>query len=210
MVPIKCADGTRVIPYQAPTRQEQIMRLKQTEEFDVLVIGGGATGAGVALDAATRGLRVALVERDDFGAGTSGRSTKLIHGGIRYLQNAFLNLDYKEYELVKEALQERKHMLTCAPYMNKPLPIMIPLYRRNWYDVFKVPYYYIGARVYDLVGGRDSGVPESSFISKEEAIYQFPMIEDKHLMGAIVYYGTFSVDFYHRVSPSLKGSLIFY
>ncbi len=150
-----------------------------------------ACEAGVALDAATRGLRVALVERDDFGAGTSGRSTKLIHGGIRYLQNAFLHLDYKEYELVKEALRERKHMLTCAPYMNKPLPIMIPLYRRHWYDVFKVPYYYVGARVYDFVAGRDSGVPASSFISKEEAIYQFPMIEDKHLMGAIVYYGMF-------------------
>lgn len=167
LVPINCADGTRVIPYQAPSRQEQIQRLK-TEAFDVLVIGGGATGSGVALDAAKRGLRVAMVERDDFAAGTSGRSTKLIHGGIRYLQNAFLNLDYGEYELVKEALEERKHMLQCAPYMNKPLPIMIPLYQQHWWDVFMVPYYYVGAKVYDLVAGRDSGVPASHFIDKEE------------------------------------------
>jgi len=173
LVPIRCADGTKVIPYQPPSRDEQIERLKN-EEYDVLIIGGGCVGTGTAIDASKRGLRVALVESDDFGAGTSGRSTKLIHGGVRYLENAFKKLDYGEYELVKEALEERKHMLLCAPYMNKPLPIMIPMYKENWYDYFKVPYYLAGVKVYDFIAGLSSngdgkgtGVPPSYFMNKK-------------------------------------------
>ena len=103
--PIKCDDGTSVIPWQAASRSTQLKRL-ETENFDVVVIGGGCVGAGVAWEASTRGLKVALVERDDFSAGTSGRSTKLIHGGIRYLESAFKNLDYSMLALVKEALEE--------------------------------------------------------------------------------------------------------
>jgi glycerol-3-phosphate dehydrogenase len=163
------------------------------EEFDILVVGGGAVGSGVALDASMRGLRVAMVEADDFSAGTSGRSTKLIHGGIRYLENAFLHLDYSQFELVREALAERKHMLACAPYMNVPLPIMIPVYWHSWTDIFFLPYSYIGAKVYDFISKMDSpdgttGVPPSSYINSEEAVYQFPMLEDRNLLGAIVYY----------------------
>lgn len=121
------------------------------EEFDVLIVGGGATGAGVAVDAATRGLRVALVERDDFSSGewrrttpllvpnltlvrvvvigTSSKSTKLVHGGVRYLQKAVFELDYEQYKLVKEALHERKIFLQTAPYLSNMLPIMLPLYK---------------------------------------------------------------------------------
>jgi protoporphyrinogen oxidase len=88
-----------------PSRAAQLARLR-SEEFDVVVVGGGCVGAGVAWEAATRGLRVALVEREDFGSGTSGRSTKLIHGGIRYLEAAFKNLDLGLYRLVHEALEE--------------------------------------------------------------------------------------------------------
>ena len=105
MMPIKCDDGTSIIPWVAPTRAEQLKRLA-TEEFDVVVVGGGCVGAGVAWEASTRGLKVALVERDDFAAGTSGRSTKLIHGGISYLEAAFKNLDYSNFALVTEALEE--------------------------------------------------------------------------------------------------------
>ena len=103
--PLKCEDGTTVIPWASPSRSEQLDRL-QKEDFDVLVIGGGCVGAGVMWEAATRGLKVALVERDDFAAGTSGRSTKLIHGGIRYLEAAVFNADREMLGMVQEALHE--------------------------------------------------------------------------------------------------------
>ncbi|CAG8693375.1 1234_t:CDS:2, partial [Racocetra fulgida] len=105
-----------------PSRAEMINVLKRSDkskdnEFDLLIIGGGATGTGAALDAATRGLKVALVERDDFASGTSSRSTKLIHGGVRYLEKAVYQLDYEQYKLVREALHERATFLHIAPYL---------------------------------------------------------------------------------------------
>jgi glycerol-3-phosphate dehydrogenase len=117
--PCSCEDGTTVIPWSAPPRSDQISKL-QTEEYDLLVIGGGCVGSGVALEAASRGLKVALVERDDFAAGTSGRSTKLIHGGIRYLEAAFWNMDYEMYELVKEALEEVRLLATPSKLLHMP------------------------------------------------------------------------------------------
>ncbi|CAK9016626.1 Glycerol-3-phosphate dehydrogenase, partial [Durusdinium trenchii] len=161
---------------------EQLEALEE-EKFDVLVIGGGCVGSGVALDAATRGLKVAVVERDDFAAGTSGRSTKLIHGGVRYLENAFKNLDWSQYLLVREALAERSHMLEAAGYLAKPLAIMLPI--EQWW---KVPYYYAGTKVYDLVAGAHTGVPRSMFLSKEQAMYSYPLLDASNLSGAIVYY----------------------
>ena len=116
-------------PWTPPNRSKMLMDLKATDEFDLLVVGGGATGAGVAVDAATRGLKVALVERDDFSSGTSSKSTKLVHGGVRYLQKAVMELDYEQYKLVKEALHERKIFLQTAPYLSHSLPIMLPLYK---------------------------------------------------------------------------------
>ena len=112
--PINCEDGTTVQPWSAPTRAETQARLR-SEQFDVVVVGGGCVGAGVAWEASTRGLRVALVERDDFASGTSGRSTKLIHGGIRYLEAAFKNLDKGMYDLVHEALEEVRLAQGTAP-----------------------------------------------------------------------------------------------
>ncbi|CCO29191.1 glycerol-3-phosphate dehydrogenase [Rhizoctonia solani AG-1 IB] len=100
-----------------------------SDEFDLLIVGGGATGAGVAVDAATRGLKVALIERDDFSSGTSSKSTKLVHGGVRYLQKAVFELDYEQYKLVREALHERRVFLHTAPYLSHALPIMLPLYK---------------------------------------------------------------------------------
>lgn len=156
----RCRDGTMVIPWSAPSREEHVERLR-TEEFDVLVIGGGCVGAGVALEGATRGLRTALVERSDFAAGTSGRSTKLIHGGIRYLEAAFMNLDWENFKLVEEALAERAHLLNAAPYMAHPVPIMIPIY--TWWEI---PYMWVGAKFYDFVAGRRRAVPSSYFLPK--------------------------------------------
>src|SRR5262245_65920252 len=94
------------------------------DPFDVLVIGGGVTGAGVALDAAARGLRTALVEAEDFASGTSSRSSQFVHGGLRYLQQ-------REYRLVFEGLQERQRLLTNAPHLVRPLPFLIPLFGRD-------------------------------------------------------------------------------
>ncbi len=181
-LPIACRDGTMVFPWMAPTREEQVARLK-SETFDVVVIGGGCVGSGVALDAASRGLKVALLERDDFAAGTSGRSTKLIHGGVRYLENAFKHLDYGQYKLVKEALAERSHMLQAAPYIAHPAPIMLPM--EKWW---MIPYYWAGCKVYDWVAGSNTGVPKSILLSKEQALYQFPMLNESKVAGAIVYY----------------------
>ena len=120
--------------------------LQSGKEYDVLVIGGGVTGCGVALDSTLRGeqgnipqdrpsssippgFSTALVESYDFSSGTSSRSTKLIHGGVRYLQKAVFNLDLEQYRMVKEALHERANLLKIAPHLSHPLPIMLPVYK---------------------------------------------------------------------------------
>ncbi|XP_065163150.1 glycerol-3-phosphate dehydrogenase, mitochondrial isoform X2 [Atheta coriaria] len=164
-----------------PKREEQIKSL-QTESFDVVIIGGGATGAGCALDSVTRGLKTALIEADDFASGTSSRSTKLIHGGVRYLQKAIMQLDYEQYKMVKEALNERSSMLHAAPHLAHPLPIMLPVYQ--WWQV---PYYWFGIKMYDLVAGTKT-VRGSYLLSKKNAVELFPMLRGDKLCGAIVYY----------------------
>lgn len=165
-----------------PSRSVQISALKNTPEFDVLVIGGGATGCGVALDSVTRGLSTALVERDDFSCGTSSRSTKLIHGGVRYLQKAIMQLDREQYRLVKEALHERANLLAIAPHLSAPLPIMLPVYR--WWQL---PYFWAGIKMYDLVSGRQL-LRSSYVVGKKKALELFPMLKKEKLCGAIIYY----------------------
>ncbi|XP_054237082.1 glycerol-3-phosphate dehydrogenase, mitochondrial [Indicator indicator] len=165
-----------------PTREQQIETLKTTSEFDVLIIGGGATGCGCALDAVTRGLKTALLERDDFSSGTSSRSTKLIHGGVRYLQKAIMNLDLEQYKMVKEALEERANLLEIAPHLSAPLPIMLPVYK--WWQL---PYYWFGIKLYDLVAGSQC-LKSSYVLSKSRALELFPMLRKDDLVGAIVYY----------------------
>src|SRR6478735_2442046 len=108
----------------APFDRAAMLDRLRDEQFDVLVIGGGITGVGTALDAASRGLKTALVERHDFASGTSSKSSKLIHGGLRYLQQ-------KEYRLVYEALAERQRLLENAPHLVHPLPFLIPLFGRG-------------------------------------------------------------------------------
>lgn len=165
-----------------PSRQDQINALRDTAEYDILVVGGGATGAGVALDSVTRGLKTALVEMDDFSSGTSSRSTKLIHGGVRYLQKAILNLDYEQYRMVKEALHERSNLLAIAPHLSYPFPIMLPVY--HWWQV---PYYWVGIKAYDFVAGAKNVKP-SYFLTKSQALEHFPMLKKEKLCGALVYY----------------------
>ena len=148
----------------------------------MLVIGGGATGTGVAVDAASRGLKVALVEADDFGAGSSSRSTKLVHGGMRYLENAFKNADYDQFLLVKEALHERWTYLRNAPHLTGKLPIMLPIY--TWTGL---PYYWAGAHVYDFVAGSER-LASSYFVSKTRALELFPMLNQEGMKGAMVFF----------------------
>ena len=134
------------------------------------------------MDASSRGLKTALVELDDFASGTSSRSTKLIHGGVRYLQKAIMGLDLEQYNMVREALHERANLLEIAPHLSFPLPIMLPIYK--WWQL---PYYWAGIKAYDLVSGGDILRP-SYVLSKTKALELFPMLKDKKLKGAIVYY----------------------
>ncbi|TXT13074.1 hypothetical protein VHUM_01475 [Vanrija humicola] len=150
--------------------------------FDLLIIGGGATGAGSALDAASRGLKVACVERDDFASGTSSKSTKLVHGGVRYLQKAVMELDYEQYKLVKEALKERKIFLETAPYLSNMLPILLPIY--TWWQL---PYYYIGCKAYDLLAGKEN-MESAYWMGKGRSLEAFPMLKSDGLVGSVVYY----------------------
>ncbi|KFO22410.1 Glycerol-3-phosphate dehydrogenase, mitochondrial [Fukomys damarensis] len=266
---VEAAECFEPVNREPPSREAQLLTLRNTSEFDILVIGGGATGSGCALDAVTRvlllgspsccsdlrysqglskkqplsflgrfkhfpllklmlaidtclihancyddhdhpsihsayseeplprdswklrtwlllflniGLKTALVERDDFSSGTSSRSTKLIHGGVRYLQKAIMKLDIEQYRMVKEALHERANLLEIAPHLSAPLPIMLPVYK--WWQL---PYYWVGIKLYDLVAG--SNCLKSSYVlSKSRALEHFPMLQKDRLVGAIVYY----------------------
>eukprot|EP00252_Welwitschia_mirabilis_P011436 TRINITY_DN25692_c0_g1_i1.p1 TRINITY_DN25692_c0_g1~~TRINITY_DN25692_c0_g1_i1.p1 ORF type:complete len:643 (+),score=145.85 TRINITY_DN25692_c0_g1_i1:408-2336(+) len=172
-----------------PARDVQEAALKgssPSSPLDVLVIGGGATGCGVALDGATRGLRVGLVERDDFSAGTSSRSTKLVHGGVRYLEKAVFNFDYGQLKLVFHALEERDRIIKNAPHLCQALPTMTPCF-----DWFEVLYYWAGLKLYDLVAGTRM-LHLSRYCSAKESLELFPTLarkgHDKSLKGTVVYY----------------------
>ncbi|KXX75506.1 Glycerol-3-phosphate dehydrogenase, mitochondrial [Madurella mycetomatis] len=207
--PIFGADGTFKLPRfpRVKSRLEQIADLKKSssgskeDEYDILVIGAGATGAGVALDAATRGLRVAVVERGDFSCGTSSKSTKLVHGGVRYLEKAVWNLDYSQYQLVKEALKERTYFLQTAPHLSMWLPIMLPL--DKWW---KIPYYWAGTKFYDFLAGSE-GIESSYFLTKSKAIDAFPMLKQAGLVGALVYYDGAHNDSRMNVSIGMTAAL---
>lgn len=182
-----------------PSRQQVVDRLKKTQQYDMVVVGAGATGAGVALDAATRGLKVALVERDDFACGTSSKSTKLVHGGVRYLEKAVWHADYDQYKLVKEALAERKIFLDIAPHLSFALPIMIPLYK-----YWQLPYYWVGVKCYDLLAGKQN-LESSYMMTRSMALEKFPMLYDDNLKGAVVYYDGSHNDSRMNVSIALTA-----
>ncbi|KZF25821.1 mitochondrial putative glycerol-3-phosphate dehydrogenase [Xylona heveae TC161] len=171
------------------------------EPYDLLVIGGGATGSGIALDAATRGLKVALVERDDFSSGTSSKSTKLVHGGVRYLEKAVWELDYNQYKLVKEALRERKYFLDTAPHLSNWLPIMIPI--DKWW---KAPYFWAGTKCYDFLAGSEN-IESSYFLTRSKALDAFPMLKKTGLFGALVYYDGAHNDSRMNVSLAMTAAL---
>ncbi len=145
------------------------------EPWDVVVIGGGATGAGVAVDAASRGYAVLLLEREDFGKGTSSRSTKLVHGGVRYLEQGNVSL-------VMEALKERGILLKNAPHLVHDLPFVVPNY--SWWET---PFYGIGMKVYDLLAGK-YGFGKSRILTLEETVERLPTIQQEGLRGGVIYH----------------------
>lgn len=152
-----------------------------SERFDVLVVGGGITGAGVLLDAASRGLKAALVERGDFASGTSSKSSKLVHGGLRYLQQ-------KEYRLVYENLHERQRLLDNAPHLVKPLPFLIPLFGKGGVvDKTVAKAYRTALRLYDLTGGIRIGKRHSR-VSAAEALEHLPTLRTDILVAAFLYW----------------------
>jgi glycerol-3-phosphate dehydrogenase len=161
----------------SPGYRADALQKLSTQEVDVLVIGGGVTGAGIALDAATRGLSVGLVEARDFAAGTSSRSSKLIHGGLRYLEQ----LDFK---LVREALKERGLLLTkLAPHLVRPVKFLVPLRHRVW----ERGYIGAGVMLYDTLGGARA-LPRHRHLSRRRAFEVAPALAPDALIGAIQYY----------------------
>lgn len=163
--------------------RERAVRKLGGERFDLLVVGGGATGAGIALDAAARGLKVALVERSDFAQGTSSRSTKLLHGGVRYLEAAVKTFDAGQLRLVRSALRERRTLLDIAPHLTRTLPLLTPLYQ-----LWEIPYYLTGLKLYDLLSGGRFRIGASSFLSKERTLELVPGLNAEGLRGSVRYY----------------------
>src|SRR6266508_2423122 len=156
-------------------RRADLERLA-AETWDVLVVGGGVTGAGAALDAASRGLSVALVERSDIAAGTSSRSSRLIHGGLRYLEQF-------RFGLVREALAERSRLLRLAPHIVRLEPLLFPLYG----NVLARPFYGSGLTLYDLLGAsRDGG--RHRHLGIEDAVASTPALRRKGLRGAFIFH----------------------
>lgn len=156
-------------------REEMYKNLDDPRPFDVIIIGGGATGLGAAVDAASRGYRTLLLEQSDFAKGTSSRSTKLIHGGLRYLQQGNI-------ALVTEALKERGLLCQNAPHLVHPLPFLVPTYK--WWEG---PFYGVGLKIYDLLAG-ELGIEPSRHLSKEETLNALPTLDPEDLRGAIQYY----------------------
>ena len=157
-------------------RDEMIRRIEAGDDaWDMIIIGGGATGLGCAIDAAARGYRTLLLEQNDFAKGTSSRSTKLVHGGVRYLQQGNVSL-------VLEALRERGRLLKNAPHLVHHLPFVVPNY--DWWEG---PFYGIGLRLYDLLAGRE-GFGKSRNLTREETLERLPTIEPEGLRGGVIYY----------------------
>jgi glycerol-3-phosphate dehydrogenase len=157
-------------------RDAMLARLaRQHDPWDIVVIGGGATGAGVAVDAASRGYSVLLLEQSDFGKGTSSRSTKLVHGGVRYLAQG-------NVALVVDALRERAALRANAPHLVRPLPFVVPSY--SWWET---PFYGTGLKLYSLLAGRH-GFGDSAILSRRAALTRVPTLRTTGLRGGVTYF----------------------
>lgn len=151
------------------------------QKFDLCVIGGGATGAACALDAQLRGIRTVLIEAGDFAGATSSAATKIIHGGVRYLEEAIKGADIQEYHVLVRALHERVRMLENAPHLTRVLEFLVPSY--HWIDV---AYLDIGLKIYDWLAG-PGRISPSKFLSLEETLKRMPSLNQKGLVGGVAY-----------------------
>src|SRR6266498_564513 len=165
-MPINGADEKRLTTLRA---------LAAEQEFDAVIIGGGATGLGVALDAALRGHKVALIERADFGQGTSSRSTKLVHGGVRYLAQG-------DFRLVYEALRERANLLANAPHIAHPLSFVMPAYK-----FWQMPFYGAGLKAYDVLAG-SAGIGATRWMGPARVREMLPTVRMEGLLGGVSYW----------------------
>ena len=157
-------------------RSEMLERARERRNaWDLIVIGGGATGVGCAVDAASRGYDTLLLEQSDFGKGTSSRSTKLVHGGVRYLEQGNVSL-------VIEALKERGLLRQNAPHLVKDLAFVVPNY--EWWEM---PFYGVGLKIYNLLSGK-YGFGKSRILTKKETLRLLPTIKTEGLRGGVVYY----------------------
>lgn len=156
-------------------RRNLLARLRESARWDAVIIGGGATGLGIALDAAARGLRVALIEQGDFASGTSSRSTKLIHGGVRYLAQGNI-------KLVREALSERAVLRRIAPDIVKPLEFVVPCYRWGEREFMR-----LGLGLYDVLAGRASLGP-TRWLTREQTLARLPGVRAQGLRGGVAYW----------------------
>ena len=156
-------------------RAKNLDQLEKEQQWDVAIIGGGASGLGIALDSASRGHKTILLEKNDFAKGTSSRSTKLVHGGVRYLQNG-------DISLVIEALRERGIMRKNAPHLVRDLSFVIPSY-----DWWSSPFYGIGLKVYDMMAGK-LGLGPSTILNREETLKYLPNVKKDGLRGGVIYH----------------------
>ncbi|HEY0509854.1 MAG TPA: glycerol-3-phosphate dehydrogenase/oxidase [Blastococcus sp.] len=188
------------LPALGPQQREKYWAELADGDFEVLVVGGGVTGAGVALDAATRGLRTALVEARDFASGTSSRSSKLFHGGLRYLEQF-------DFGLVREALHERDLSVNrIAPHLVKPVPFLYPLTHRVW----ERPYVSVGMALYDglaRMGSLASPMPPQKHLTRTGARRLFPALKPDALVGAVRYYDAQADDARHTMTLARTAAL---
>ena len=166
--------ATESLPARA-RRKDLMDRLAEQRHYDVAIIGGGATGLGVALDAAARGFSVILVESHDFAKGTSSRTTKLVHGGVRYLAQGNISL-------VREALRERTTLLANAPHLAQPLPFVMPSYK-----FWEAPFYGVGLKMYDALAGK-AGLGATAFLNRNETLACLPTLQPQGLKGGVKYW----------------------
>ncbi len=159
----------------ATQRLQLLTQLAEPQQYDIAIIGGGATGLGIALDAALRGFKVVLVESHDFAKGTSSRATKLVHGGVRYLAQGNISL-------VREALHERSTLLHNAPHIAQPLPFVMPSYK-----FWEAPFYGVGLKMYDALAGR-AGLGATAFLNAKQTLHCLPTLQKPGLKGGVKYW----------------------
>lgn len=169
------------IQRQLPTRNELLQSL-QSDQFDVLVVGGGAIGCGCALEAASRGLKTALIETGDYGSGASCKTNKLLEGTNSYLRAAVQGADLEQMFMLQQMMNERATLMRIAPHLTRVQPMMIPIYKP-----LQLPFYWLGLKLYDAMAGM-ANVRGSHYLSKDDTLNEIPLLRQEGLLGSLVYY----------------------